>query len=299
MTETQWKQIHKALRKFTALRSKMIARFAAASSRFAALRKECFPKVTRWEWYSSSYYDLDPLHFHGNMTTDEKPGKRIAREPLSKVETTRYGFDETGRLLVADEFAVSMEFWEYGKDRVDATTFGFNSRPIRFQSLFLNGNVPLAHIEISTRSYGQPEIRVQILQFRGKRLVAAARAYGPSSAGKWWYNYTTIKTIKSGETVLESVTEELLGLSRSHFAYPILEAPVPHLSQPKSARTKEVFKLKKTPNEPDKNVVAKITKSRLKVFAGEKLKERNASERKSAMKLLIDCASAMGVEVTG
>jgi hypothetical protein len=298
MTETQWKQIHMALRNYTGLRSKFTARLAAARSRLAILRKECLQKVTRWEWYSSAFYDLDPLHFHGNSFIAVKPGKRLAREPLSKLETIRYGFDETGRLLVADEFGVSIEFFVYRKDWVEATTFASTSCPVRIQSLFFNGNQPLAHIDMTASAYGKPEVRVQLFQHRGKRLAAVASAYDPSSAGKWWYTYTIIKTTKTRETVLDTVTDDVLGLSRNQFAYPIREEPIPLLSQPKLAGTKEVLKLKHTPGEPDSNMVAKITKARLKKLSGEKLTKLDANERKSTMKLLIDCARAMGVEVT-
>jgi large subunit ribosomal protein L11 len=67
---------------------------------------------------------------------------------------------------------------------------------------------------------------------------------------------------------------------------------------PASVMIKDALTLEKGSGEPNKNKVGKITKAQLKKLAEEKLKDLNAYDAESAMKILAGSARSMGVDVT-
>jgi len=66
---------------------------------------------------------------------------------------------------------------------------------------------------------------------------------------------------------------------------------------PGSVMIKDILKLEKGSGEPNKNKVGKITKAQLKKLAEEKLKDLNAYDIPSAVKILSGSARSMGVDV--
>ena len=66
---------------------------------------------------------------------------------------------------------------------------------------------------------------------------------------------------------------------------------------PASVMIKDILKLEKGSGEPNKNKVGKITKAQLKKLAEEKIKDLNAYDVESAIKILSGSARSMGVDV--
>ena len=66
---------------------------------------------------------------------------------------------------------------------------------------------------------------------------------------------------------------------------------------PASVMFKDILKIEKGSGEPNKTKVGKITKAQLKKLAEEKIKDLNAYDLDSAMKILAGSARSMGVDV--
>ena len=66
---------------------------------------------------------------------------------------------------------------------------------------------------------------------------------------------------------------------------------------PASVMIKDIIKIEKGSGEPNKNKVGKITRAQLKKLAEEKIKDLNAYDLDSAIKILAGSARSMGVDV--
>ncbi|MEO7752775.1 MAG: 50S ribosomal protein L11 [Terracoccus sp.] len=66
---------------------------------------------------------------------------------------------------------------------------------------------------------------------------------------------------------------------------------------PASVMIKDIIKIEKGSGEPNKNKVGKITRAQLKKLAEEKIKDLNAYDIDSAVKILMGSARSMGVDV--
>jgi large subunit ribosomal protein L11 len=66
---------------------------------------------------------------------------------------------------------------------------------------------------------------------------------------------------------------------------------------PASVMIKDILNLEKGSGEPNKNKIGKITKTQLKKLAEEKIKDLNAYDIDSAVKILMGSCRSMGVDV--
>jgi len=68
---------------------------------------------------------------------------------------------------------------------------------------------------------------------------------------------------------------------------------------PASELLKKAAGIEKGSGEPNKKIVAKITKSQLKEIAQKKMPDLNAKDIEQAMKIIEGTAKNMGIEITG
>ncbi|MFA7116735.1 MAG: 50S ribosomal protein L11 [Bacteroidales bacterium] len=68
---------------------------------------------------------------------------------------------------------------------------------------------------------------------------------------------------------------------------------------PVSVQLKEIAKIQKGSDEPNRNKVANVTWEQVKTIAEEKMPDLNAFTIKSAMRMVAGTARSMGINVTG
>ncbi len=167
-SKINWQSVRKSLQKYIAKLPEFRRRFEQAHSRRAKLRRETAASVKRWEWYTAENLELEPTRFlFAFHAYDEKPGRLLKRDPMFKVETVRYGFDDAGRVVLRHAWAVSEEFREYRPGRVDAARFHEHTgNTLSVQTLFLDGPRPLAHV-----IYDRNGMAVRRYEHSGGKLV--------------------------------------------------------------------------------------------------------------------------------
>lgn len=166
-----WKVIRKSLKKYLALENEFNVRFKATCSSRAKLKKEIMAIVTRSEWFTDLCYELDPMFFILGLR-EGKPARQLKREPRSKLGMVRYGFDAQNQLVHVEKCMAWDEYREHQAGRIDAARFHLVQKNcLDIQTLFLDGNQPVAHIE-SDNSW----IRIKKYEYQGGEIVCVLTA---------------------------------------------------------------------------------------------------------------------------
>jgi hypothetical protein len=105
-------------------------KFETASGRYFEIKASCESNVSRWEWTTHNYYELEPYYHERNGFPK---GRRLKEEPSTKNHVYQYGFDADQKIYVAREWfdlygneAIYEEFYMYENNLVERFYFGYS-----------------------------------------------------------------------------------------------------------------------------------------------------------------------------